>query len=119
MHDGRLQFMAALDARRLDDALRREDVSVAWMVWSGAAETAPADAFCFAAGLVPDRVFCFCGVWHNSGWPDLVDLRGARLATMLLILLTVEMSLRLVTHPLHPVGSEVKVQGCVGCIRMV
>ena len=50
-----LQFMAAPDALRLDDAFRREGVSDGWMVWSGAAETALADAFCFAGGPVPDR----------------------------------------------------------------
>ena len=44
-----------LDALLLDDALRRDDVSDAWMVWSGAAETALADAFCFAGGPVLDR----------------------------------------------------------------
>ena len=55
VHDERLQFMAVSDALRLDDALWREDVSDAWMVWSGAAETALADAFCFAGRLVPDR----------------------------------------------------------------
>ena len=54
--DERFQFMAVPDALRLDDALRGEDVSAAWMVWSGAAETALADAFCFAGGPVPGRV---------------------------------------------------------------
>ena len=55
VYDDRHQFMAVLDASRLDDAFRREDVSAAWMVWSGAAETAHVDAFCFAGSPVPHR----------------------------------------------------------------
>ena len=34
------------------ESLRVEDVSRAWLVWSGAAETALADAYRFAGGLV-------------------------------------------------------------------
>ena len=55
MFDDRLQFTAVPDAVRLDDASRWEDVSDAWMVWSGEAMTALADACCFAGGPVPDR----------------------------------------------------------------
>ena len=36
IYDDRLQVVAVLDALRLDDALGREDVSCAWVVWSGA-----------------------------------------------------------------------------------
>ena len=36
--DDLLQFMAVPDALRLDDSVRRENVSGAWVLWSGAAE---------------------------------------------------------------------------------
>ena len=39
----------------LDD----DDVSSAWAVWSSAAETALADAYCFSGGPVPDRGLVF------------------------------------------------------------
>ena len=48
VYDDRLPFMAMADAHRLDDALRREDGSDAWIVWSDAADGALVDAFCFA-----------------------------------------------------------------------
>ena len=57
------RIMAVPDALRLGDAMRREDASDAlmvwssWMAWSGAAEAALADAFCFAGGLDPNRGF--------------------------------------------------------------
>ena len=38
--DDRLQYMAVPDVLRLDESLREEDVSGAWMVWSGAAGAA-------------------------------------------------------------------------------
>ena len=47
--------MTRFDALLLDDSLRIHDVSAAWMVWSGAAETAVADAYQFAGGPVPFR----------------------------------------------------------------
>ena len=53
IYDERLQFMSREDALGLDEALRRGDVSCAWMVWSSAAEKALADAFQFAGGPVP------------------------------------------------------------------
>ena len=43
------------DALNLDEALRNEDVSRAWDVWSSAAEAALADAYQFAGGPVPER----------------------------------------------------------------
>ena len=54
-YDDPVQFMAVPDALRLDDALRREDVSDAWTVWSGGAGTALAVAFCSGGCPVPDR----------------------------------------------------------------
>ena len=53
VYDDRLQFMAQNDALLLDESLRAGDVSLAWMVWSDAVETALADAYRFAGGLVP------------------------------------------------------------------
>ena len=53
--DDRLQFMARSVALLPDESLRVSDVSCAWLVWSGAAETAVADAYQFAGGPVPVR----------------------------------------------------------------
>ena len=54
IHDDRLCFMTQADATRLASALRGRDVSSAWVVWSSAAESALANAYCFARGPVPD-----------------------------------------------------------------
>ena len=43
------------DASLLDESLDRDDVSLAWTVWSQAAESALADAFRFSGGPVPSR----------------------------------------------------------------
>ena len=51
----RLQFMSRRDASLLDESLGRDDVSLAWSVWSGAAESALADAFRFSGGPFPSR----------------------------------------------------------------
>ena len=40
---------------RLDESLDAGDVSRAWIVWSGAAETALADALRFSGGHLPGR----------------------------------------------------------------
>ena len=55
VYDERLQFMSRQDAMRLDESLDAGDVSRAWLVWSGAAEVALADAFQFSGGPVPTR----------------------------------------------------------------
>ena len=52
LYDDRLQFMARSDAFLLDESLRLDDVCIAWMVWSEAAEAALDDANQFAAGPV-------------------------------------------------------------------
>ena len=39
----------------LDESVNNGDVSFAWLVWSGAAENALADAYRFAGGPVPVR----------------------------------------------------------------
>ena len=40
---------------RLDESLDAGDVSRAWLVWSGATETALADAYRFCEGPIPSR----------------------------------------------------------------
>ena len=55
VYDERLQFMFRQDALQLDESLDAGDVSRAWLVWSGAAETALADAYQFCAGPIPKR----------------------------------------------------------------
>ena len=49
IYDERLQFMSRQDASLLDESLGA-DVSLAWLVWSRAAEAALADAFRFSGG---------------------------------------------------------------------
>ena len=55
VYDERLQFMSRQDAMRRDESLGADDVSLAWLVWSGAAETALADAYRFGGGPLPGR----------------------------------------------------------------
>ena len=52
VYDERLQFMSQLDALRLDESLNAGDISRAWLVWSGAAEAALADACRFSGGPI-------------------------------------------------------------------
>ena len=56
VYDDRLQFMSRHDALQLDESLRVDVVSGAWLVWSGAAEAALADAYQFSGGPIPTRV---------------------------------------------------------------
>ena len=53
--DERLQFLSRHDALLLDDSLGAGDVSRAWVVWSGAVESALADAHRFSGGPLPRR----------------------------------------------------------------
>ena len=53
VYDERLQFMSRRDASLLDESLSLDDVSMAWAVWSRAAESALADAFRFSGGPLP------------------------------------------------------------------
>ena len=53
LYDDRLQYMSQRDAFLLNESLDIGDVSRAWLVWSRAAETALADAYCFSAGPAP------------------------------------------------------------------
>ena len=55
VYDERLQFMSRQDALLLDESLDAGDVSRAWLVWSGAAEAALADAYQFSGGPLPGR----------------------------------------------------------------
>ena len=51
-YDYRLRFMSRADSDGLTCSLLDDDVSSAWAVWSSAAETALADAYCFSGGPV-------------------------------------------------------------------
>ena len=53
LYDERLQFMSRRNASLHDESLDRDDVSMAWAVWSRAAESALADAF--SGGPLPSR----------------------------------------------------------------
>ena len=55
VYDERLQFMSRRDALLLDESLGLDDVSMAWTVWSRAAETALADAYQFSGGPLPSK----------------------------------------------------------------
>ena len=55
VYDERLQFMSQRDALLLDESLGLDDVSMAWTVWSRAAEAALADAYQFSGGPLPSR----------------------------------------------------------------
>ena len=48
-------FMSRQGALQLDESLDAGDVSRAWLVWSGAAEAALADAYRFCGGPLPGR----------------------------------------------------------------
>ena len=55
VYDERLQFMSRRDALLLDESLGLDDVSMAWTVWSSAAESALADAYRFSGGPLSPR----------------------------------------------------------------
>ena len=97
VHDECLQFMSRRDASLLDESLGLDDVSLAWTVWSRAAESALADAFQFSGvplpsgGLILGRVLlCFVGF-------SLVVLGFAEPGPMLLMLLMQQMFSCIVT----------------------
>ena len=56
VYDDRLRFISRWDASLTDESLGRDDVSLAWSVWSRAAESALADAFQFSGGPLPLRI---------------------------------------------------------------
>ena len=53
IYDDRLQYMSERDASLLDQSIDCSNVSLAWTVWSRAAESALVDAFRFSGGPVP------------------------------------------------------------------
>ena len=53
VYDERLQFMSCQDALLLREVLGTDDVSMAWIVWSRAAESALIDAYRFSGGPLP------------------------------------------------------------------
>ena len=55
VYDERLQFVSLQDALHLDESIDAGGVSRAWLVWSGAAEAAVADAYRFSGGPLPSR----------------------------------------------------------------
>ena len=55
VYDDRLWFMSRAACDGLTSSLLDGDVSSAWAVWSSAAETALADAYCFSGGPFPGR----------------------------------------------------------------
>ena len=55
VYDERLQFMSRRDALLLDESLGLDDVSMAWTVWSRAAESALADVYQFSGGPLLSR----------------------------------------------------------------
>ena len=73
VYDGRLQFVSRHDALQLDEALDGDEVSRAWLVWSGAAETALVDACHFSVGPAPSRGLVLgrgiqgCQAWWTQG----------------------------------------------------
>ena len=84
IYDERLQFMSRQDASLLDESLGRDDVSMAWAVWSRAAESALADAFRFSGGPLPSGVLVLgcCAVdaadvflYCDSSVAPLLDMR--------------------------------------------
>ena len=63
IYDERLQFMSKHDAIQLDESLNADDVSRAWLVWSGAAEVALADAYQFCGWSCSEQRF---GSWAGE-----------------------------------------------------
>ena len=75
IYDERLQFMSRRDASLLDESLGRDDVSMAWAVWSRAAESALADAFRFSGGPLLSRGLV---LGRGSALLRIVQLGGPR-----------------------------------------
>ena len=102
VYDDRLRFLSQSADVRLTRSLWDGDVSSAWAVWSSAAESALADAYCFSGGPIPSR-----GLVLGRGTARLrvVRLGGPevrKVRVMLLILLTVGTFICIVILPLAP-----------------
>ena len=70
------------DAMQLDESLDACDFSRAWLVWSGAAEVAFADAFRFSGVLLLIAVWSLGVGRLVSGWSGLVGTRSGRCVVM-------------------------------------
>ena len=115
VYDDRLQFMSRHDALQLDEVLGGDDVSRAWLVWSGAAETALVDAYQFSGrSCTMQRLGSWAGDCFVQGcqawWT-----RFGRLAVMLLMLMMLPMSLCAVLSLMDPTGCDPAY--CVACFR--
>ena len=97
VYDERLQFMSRQDALLLDESLDTDDVSLAWLVWTEAAEAALADAYQFSGGPLPVRGLVLGRGVLRFGSSDLVVIRFARLGLMLRMLLMLLMFSCIVT----------------------
>ena len=75
IYDDRLQYMSESDASLLDRSVDCGDVSLAWSVWSSAAETALVDAFRFSGGPV---LFAGLILGRGSAFFRFVQLGGSR-----------------------------------------
>ena len=75
IYDERLQFMSRQDASLLDESLDRDDVSLAWSVWSRAAESALADEFRFSGGPLSSKGLI---LGRGAAFLSLVQLGGPR-----------------------------------------
>ena len=84
-YDERLQFMSRQDALLLDEALGADDVSMAWAVWSRAAESALLDAYRFSGGPLSARVWFLEGVVQCFVLFGFVVIPWRRLVVMLLM----------------------------------
>ena len=85
-HDDRLKFMSRQDAFLLNESLDVGDVSQAWLVWSRAAETALADAYCFFWWSCPlSRFGSWAWFWVVFGMFGLAVTRFVRFVVMLLM----------------------------------
>ena len=73
------------DALQLDESLAAGDVSRAWLLWSGAVETALVDAYQFSRGPLPSRVLFLAGGVLRFGLSGLVVTRFGRFVVMLLM----------------------------------
>ena len=87
VHDERLQFMSRQDASLLHASLDAVDVSLAWLVWSRAAEAALADAFRFSCAPFLLEVWFLAGVALCFALYGLVVIGFAKLELMLRMLL--------------------------------
>ena len=100
IYDDRLQFMSRQGALLLGESLGAGDVSRAWLVWSSAAETAPADAYRFSGGPAPNQGLVLGRGMARFRLVRLGGIRFGRFVVMLLMFMMLLMSSCIVTLPL-------------------